>query len=176
MSRLLCFAGSVAALALFGVVIAAERPATSKPLLLWSGPDSHVKKSGYHRITSEREWRAVWLAHVGRTEENAFDVKLPTVEIDFDKCQVLAIFRGDAVNHRGVTVESITQDEGEIRVRFDYLTFQTAGPGGGAVSASAYGFILLPASQSSVILEENVQGLKNQPAKWKERARFAAKP
>jgi hypothetical protein len=89
---------------------------------------------------------------------------------------VLAIFRGQAVNHRGVTVKSITETADEVTVRFDYLTFQTAGPDGGAVPASAYGFILLPASKKTVVLEEDVQGLKDRPSIWKERARLMAGP
>lgn len=149
-----------------------------KPLLVWSGPDSQVRQTSYFRAATPAEWRKVWLAHIGRTEENAFDVRLPSVDIDFDKCVVVAVFRGQAANHRGLAVESIAETADEVTLRFDYLTFQTAAPlnaagkGGGAVRASAYGFILLPATKKTIVLEENVQGLKNQPAKWKERARF----
>ena len=58
--------------------------------------------------------------------------------------------------------------------RFDDRSFQTAGPApeGGRVRARPYGIFVLPRSDKALVLEENIQHLKNEPPKGREVARF----
>jgi hypothetical protein len=100
--------------------------------------------------------------------------------IDFDQCMVVAIFLGPQRNSSGVIVSSITPNErGELVFRFDESTYQTAArldaPEGAATQSppvKPFGLFVIPRQDSALIVEENVQGLKDTPPQWKQRARF----
>jgi hypothetical protein len=153
-----------------------SKAALTKPLLVLTGADSHVIKPAYQRITSEAAWQQLWLSHLGKTEADSFREHLPIVQIDFEKCMLIAVFRGVATNSRGVNVISVEEQEASVCVRFDDMSYQTAGgfgdDAGGSVKVTPYAMIVIPKSTKLVVLEENVQGLKNQPPTWKERARL----
>jgi hypothetical protein len=142
---------------------------TTKPLLVITGPNSNVRKPEYHRIASAKQLQKVWLQHHGKTAQQAFEERLTGLNVDFDRCIVVAIFQGAGTNSRGVTVDSVTETEKTVTVRFDESHYQTSG---GFDRSSAFAFVVLPKSKKAVVLEENVQGLKGRPAKWKERARL----
>ena len=94
-------------------------------------------------------------------------------EVDFDRCMVVVVFQGRGRNSNGLnaTWEAL---EDQLRVRFDDRSYQTAGPGGGAVEVTAYGFFVIPRSDTTLVVEENVQNIIGAPPMWRERARFAA--
>jgi hypothetical protein len=144
------------------------------PLVTWFGRDSAVKEQSFYRVTDDDGWLRLWEKHTGQPAKRGnFDQPF-IPKINFDKCMVVAIFKGAKVNSNGVIVLSVTEDEKRMLFRFDESTFQTFGQDarGGAVDVTPFGIFVLPRSSKPLVLEENVQGLKDQPEKWKERARF----
>jgi hypothetical protein len=145
--------------------------ASLAPLVTWQGPDSAVAQAGYFRIADEEGWVKLWERHVGEPAKRD-NISRPFMpRVNFDRCMVVAIFKGDATNSNGVTVESVSQDDERVLLRIDESTYQTSGPDGGGVKCRPFGIFVLPKSAKPVVIEENVQGLKDQPEKWKERAR-----
>jgi hypothetical protein len=162
-----------------GVTVAAvaahdKATASESPCVALTGSDSHVSERGYHRITSMNDWKKLWQKHKGQNDEQEYDqfydpLALPVV--DFDRYMVIAIFQGRAWNSAGLVV-SVSDEEERIVFRFNDKSYQTLGPDGGGKRATVYGFFVVPRSMKPVILEEDVQRLKGQPPKWKERATF----
>jgi hypothetical protein len=55
------------------------------------------------------------------------------------------------------------------------MSYQTAGGiDGGRVPVTPYAFVVIPNSAKLVLIEENVQSLKEKPPVWSERARLKA--
>lgn len=154
-------------------------PAPVKPLLVLSGADSRTAQPTFARATDEAAFAKLWLGHLGKTADDAFREQLPTIEIDFAKCMVVAVFAGTTTNCRGLTIASVTDGPDAVTVRFEKLTYQTAGPLNGGPApvnhSTPYAFVLLPKSQKAVVVEEGVRQLKAEPTQWKERARLPAK-
>ncbi len=129
----------------------------------WHGDDSKIVARDLLRITDAAAWTELWSRH-------APDTKPP--EIDFASSMVVAIFQGRGWNSSGVIPVNASEDDATVRLRYDEQSYQTAGPGGGGVRVTAYGFIVLPKSAKLLVIEENVQSLLHAAALWKERARF----
>ena len=67
------------------------------------------------------------------------------------------------------------QFSGGRSLRFDDMSYQTAGGiDGGRVPVTPYAFVVIPNSAKLVLIEENVQSLKEKPPVWNERARLKA--
>ena len=130
------------------------------------GTDSSVTKTSYHLIRSDPEWSLIWLRH--RPRESSDE---PKPEIDFRKYMVVAVFQGDGENSGGLTFTTLPEAKDRIVVRFQNHWYQTLGMG---VKVTVYGFFLLPQSNKTVVLEEDVNDLmdSDSPPVWKERARF----
>lgn len=141
----------------------------NSPLVVFTSNDSHMSKADYRKIASAEEWTQTWLEHLGMQEDTIYR---PSMEVDFSRCTVVAIFSGKSINGRGFRVESVTEDNDKIVVRFDDISYQTAGPDGGGDQVTPYAFIVLPKSEKPVVLEENVQNIKGELPKWKEVARL----
>jgi len=162
--------GCVALFFAINSILQGDAPSPSRrPILLLTGPTSQIDATEYHRITSTENWQTLWLRHHGKTAQEAFNERLTNVEIDFENHELIAIFQGVEINSRGLTIDSIIEDDDVITVRFDDWQYQSSG---GADRCSTYGFVLLPKSTKPIVLEENVQGLKDEPPKWKQRARL----
>ena len=98
-----------------------------------------------------------------------------TQSSDFKKCMVIAIFKGSASNSRGLNIISTDEHEDTVYLRFDDMSYQTAGGlDGGRVPVTPYAFVVIPNSAKLVLIEENVQSLKEKPPVWNERARLKA--
>jgi hypothetical protein len=130
-----------------------------------------VGKPAFHRVTSEGAWKKVWLSHLGKTEADTFRESLPAVTFDFDRCMVIAVFQGEKTNSRGLTVISLDEGKDAITLRFDDMSYQTVG---GVARVTPYAFVVVPKSAKVVVVEEDVQALKDKPPEWKERARLKA--
>jgi len=160
-----------------GRLFAAEAtPSALRPCVVLTGADSLVKSPGYVRVESEKEWASVWHHHKGveeTKEHDAFFNPLGLPGIDFDRYMVIAVFCGSGWNSAGVTVASLTEERERLLLRFQGKWYQTAGPDGGGRPACAYGFLVLPRTEKTVVLEENVQHLIGGPPVWKERASLA---
>jgi hypothetical protein len=71
----------------------------SRPLIAISGADSHVQRTTYDRIINPDDWDSAWASHLGTRKDDAYRSRF---EIDFERCMVVVIFRGERVNVRGV--------------------------------------------------------------------------
>ncbi len=152
-----------------------EAAGQSRPLIVLAGADSKVEKAAYYRVSSEEAWQRIWLSHLGKTEEDRFREQMPIVQIDFKKCMVIAIFKGAASNSRGLDIISIDEQDDTVSLRFDDMSYQTAGGlDGGRVPVTPYAFVVIPNSAKLVLIEENIQSLKEKPPVWKERAMLKA--
>jgi hypothetical protein len=140
-------------------------------LTVLTGDDSHISKTAFRRVGSTLEWKKTWLSHLGLKEDT---IHRTAMEVDFDRCMVIAMFGGKSENRRGYRVESVLEKKDSIVVQFDQISFQTAGPDGGAVHVMPYAFIVLAKSEKPVVLEENVQIYKDHAPEWKEVARLSA--
>lgn len=143
---------------------------TSRPLVALHGASSRITATRYLRVTDAKEWRSLWLEHLGVTPGGLEDLAAEVPEIDFDRCMVIALFTGSRWNSRGISCEGIIERDAELLVRFDQLSYQTSGPDGGGEKVQPFGVFVLPRSECRVVLEENVQGLKDNPPKWKRQA------
>ena len=144
-----------------------------KPLVVISGADSHVMKPAFERYASPDDWTRAWAKHLGTTVEDHYRAVL---DVDFDRCLVVAIFQGAKVNARGIRIESIREGAESIYIRFEELGYQSVvGPNSKPKPPERpYAFIVLPKSSKRIVIEENVQSIKNAPPKWQERARLVA--
>ena len=150
---------------------------STKPVLVLSGADSRVDKPAYHRVTSQQAWDNLWLSHLGKTEADKFREHIPVVTIDFEKNIVIAIFQGTSTNSRGLQITSVDEAKDFITLCFDDISYQTAGGlgvGGGSVQVTPYAFVVVPRSSKVIVVKEDIQGLKDKPPEWKERARLRA--
>lgn len=143
----------------------------SKPIMVLTGPDSAVAVGATHRIMESDLLESIWLAHLGKTRDQAFAQHAALLEVDLDKAMVVAIFLGDSFNCRGLGVESVVEGKDEVRLRFDGLTYQTGSEG---VAVRPYAIVVLPRSSKALVIEENVQDLIGKPPVWKEQVRFPA--
>ncbi|HEV2293884.1 MAG TPA: hypothetical protein VGR35_08500 [Tepidisphaeraceae bacterium] len=163
----------VCSTALLMVAADARKPAVvMAPLTVLTGNDSHVKKPTYERITSAADWKKTWLNHLGMKEDTIYR---PAMEVDFSRCEVIAVFEGESWNSCGFRIDSVTEQDDSIVVRFDDISYQTAGPDGGGDRVTPFAFVVLPKSQKLITLEDNVQQYIGHPPEWKEVARRAHK-
>jgi hypothetical protein len=146
----------------------------SKPLVAISGTDSRVTKPSYARITTPEDWVRIWVSHLGTTSDNAYR---PHLEVDFDRCLVIAIFRGNKVNVRGIQIDSLSETRDSIAIRFNEITYQTEGPVDEyKVPDRPYTFIIVPKTDKTIIVEEHInRSLRGGPPVWKVRARLEEK-
>lgn len=149
-----------------------ERPAC----VAWSGPDSKITARRFERIRDEQTWLKVWGDHAGQDETNLHFIWQTAPRIDFARFEVVACFRGTAVNSNGERVVGLEDTGGGLRIRFEGAWYQTASfdGSGGARASVPYGIWVIDRTDKPIIVEENVQGLIGHPPDWKEQKRFAA--
>jgi hypothetical protein len=89
------------------------------------GSYSGVRDREYHRIVDAQSWRALWERHAGAHAERDSYGEVVVPAIDFDKFMVVAVFNGEGWNTRDMHLVE-TLDAGELHLRFDAGTYQTA--------------------------------------------------
>src|SRR5260221_649111 len=107
---------------------AQERKADSalKPLVTLYGRQSMVTKPRIVRITSDREWQALWREHqLGQLKEATGEYE--KIEFDFNRLMVIAVFQGEGILCGGYDVDSITESKDRLKVRVRCLYYQLAG-------------------------------------------------
>lgn len=152
------------------------RRASSVPLVAWMGHFSSAAP-GFYRFTDAETWKNFWISHQGERLERNSRGWGAGPEIDFGACMVVAYVRGQARSRDGERLESIDEAGGALRLRFDGISYQTASFGPTPPippSLCPYGIWVVPRSLKPVVIEENVQGLKDSPPQWQERRRFDA--
>lgn len=142
------------------------------PLVVLTGNDSHVKQRTYERIESPEDWKKAWLTHLGEERDTIYR---PAMEVDFSRCEVIAIFKGESWNSCGFRIDSVTEQDDSMLVRFEGIYYQTGGPDGGGDRVTPFAFVVLPKSEKPIVLEDNVQQYKAHPPEWNEVARLTAK-
>jgi hypothetical protein len=165
--------------ALLPTALAAAQSST-KPLASFDGAHSGIDEQTYERITAAKEFQDLYMKHLGEDPEkfDAFYNPHGVPIIDFERCMVVAVFRGMKVNSAGVEVKSVTEDADRIVLRFADRSFQTRGEdssgGGGSRSVTPYGMFVLPRSDKEIVLEREIRNAMRRPSKWKEVARIPA--
>jgi hypothetical protein len=150
----------------------------SKPLLAFSGTDSRVKETSYHRVTTANDWAKLWARHLGTSER---DYYRPLFEVDFDRCLLIVIFRGERGQTRQLQIESLSEYANSIVIRFwemGYNTISTDPNYKRPPPERPYAFIVLPKTNKLIVLEEKIWSkedeARNRPPQWKEVARSKA--
>ncbi len=136
----------------------------------WWGAHSQIDSAGYSRIRTEEEWKKLWTRHAGEVLETPYKIaKYPVV--DFDRCEVLAVFTGKTANTRGLALASLVEEADRVLLRFDRTSrgYQT-GPESDAVTP--FLICVMPRTEMPVVVEEDVQDMKGGAPRWKERARL----
>ncbi len=144
----------------------------SKPLVTISGADSKVRKPSYERIATADKWTEAWARHLGTSKEDAYR---SLMEIDFERCEVVAIFRGDRTNVRGIKILPLFTDHDYLILRIEDVDYQTNGADNNKPRDKPYAFVVIPKTSKEIILEEDVQHYKGEPPEWKEIIRIDAK-
>jgi hypothetical protein len=125
-----------------------------KPIVSWSGSDSHVQKKQILRITTERDWINLWLKHTGeRGRASGYDSwlnKSGIPSIDFSRHMVIAIFDGKSVNCAGLADATIQRAAKEMVFRFKFKSYGTVGD---ADTVSAFGLYVVPVSSKPITLQ-----------------------
>lgn len=173
-SRLIALYCIFVSLSWFGGVSRAggDDAAGVKPIVSWSGTDSYIAKPRIQRISSRKEWIAVWLEHQGKggdakTYDNLHwknDAKVP--DVDFATHMVIAIFEGKTVNCAGFTNASWNATAEGIDFRFDLEFYGTIGQ---EDKVTPFGLYVIPRSDKGISLQIPKQGpTKDAPptGKW----------
>ena len=138
---------------------------TIKPIVTLSGDDSRVTERSYHRICTMDKWAKIWQKHTGQDkviykntddEYDQFYDPLDLPMVDFEHYMVIAIFEGTSGNNAGMNVDSISEKDDEIILRFTDKPYGTAGPKGGGKTVNAFGFFVIPRAKKPLVLEERV--------------------
>lgn len=146
-----------------------KAPIASKPLVVLAGANSHIHKPSFQRITTPAAWARTWASHLGTSTDDAYR---PTLEVDFDRCLVVAVLCGDEVNVRGMEVASIRDSAESLFIRVERMYYQTAGEGNNKPPDRPYAFIVLPKTDKNIVLEENTQQYSGRPPVWKQWVRL----
>jgi hypothetical protein len=156
-------------------------PEAQMPAISLVGPNSSIHQRRFERIRDENAWQALWELHAKDAGPRAAQGWLLQPRIDFKNYEVIAFFRGDSTNHNGEVVQTVLTEGSFVVLRFDSITYQTASPlnapdVSGGVPCTPYGIWVIPRSSKPVVLEENVQGLKDKPAQWELQHHFPGQP
>ena len=143
---------------------AADRPASpsGRPALaVLSSKDSHIRKKSFRRISIAMEWKKLWLEHVGGKYDT---IHRPSMEIDFKRCMVIAIFGGETYASWGYRVEEVRENQSTIFLRYSEIDYQTVYVGeittnkpADTHDATPYAFVILRKSSKLIVLEETTR-------------------
>jgi hypothetical protein len=139
------------------------------PLVALSGDDSKIHKASYQRVTSPDDWAQIWSSHLGTSVDDSYR---SCFEVDFERCMVVAILRGEQRNSRGIRVDSIENAEDALVIRFTQLGYQTSGVDNDQPPDRPFAFIVVPATSKTIVFEENYPNTMGTPPEWKEVARM----
>lgn len=145
-----------------------------RALLVLTGSASEIAEPRYELAASQEVFDSIWVEHMGdRIEKAAQGWTLPP-QIDFERCEALFIFDGAVRNSNGFRVMDVIEEADAVTVRVDSISYQTASFDGrdAGVAVKPWALVLLPATEKTILIEENVQNLKAGEPQWKQRAAF----
>ncbi len=151
-----------------------QDPEVSQPVMVMTGRDSDVTKPRYQLAASQELFDLVWKEHVGDRLEVAAQGWPIVPVIDFEHYSVLFIFGGETTNANGFRVMEVLEEEDAMTVRFERDSYQTMSMTGEdrGDAVTPWAMILLPATQRTLLVEENVQTMHAPEPDWRERAAF----
>jgi hypothetical protein len=85
------------------------QPVLLAPFVTLTGTNSHVAGKRCVRITTQEEWIALWLQHVGappKAHYNLYGNPSGVPVVDFGRCMVIALIEGSSRNSWGYEAES----------------------------------------------------------------------
>lgn len=143
-------------------------------MLVQTGMVSEIGESGYHNAASQEVFDRLWITHMGGRVEKAAQGWAMTPQIDFDACEAVFLFGGDRINSNGFRVVEMLEEDDAVTIRYESISFQTAGVGGdgGAARARPWAFVLIEKSGRTIFLEENTQNIIGRDPIWTGRAAF----
>ena len=145
-----------------------------KPLVAFGGTDSGVEARSFRRISTPEQWARLWAKHAaGDTPAGARHAR---VDVDFDRCTVVAAFLGRTANSEGMEVDSVIERADAVVVRFNFPGYAT-GAGVEPHPVTPYGFVVLPRTDKPIVLEQDEASHKAvtpTPPDWQEAARLPA--
>lgn len=178
--RVLC----VALLSLSTVAVVQDPKPTAKhlakPTVTFHGEHSAIAKKRYVKITDAQQWAKLWGEHLGKPvgrKYGYFYNPLNVPDIDFKNNMVVAIFQGARWNSAGVTLKQFL-DGDELTLRFDDNSYQTTvievadGKVPEQAKSKPFGMFVLPKTDKTIVLEENVQNRVAKPPKWQARGKL----
>jgi hypothetical protein len=151
-----------------------------KPLVTLHGENSKIAEPKFVRITSEKDWKALWYEHkYGSPDSQHLDYT--DIEIDFEKMMVVAVFGGKVGMTSGYPFDSGSEDRKRIILRLCTLGYQMAPNADGEAVARAlrsqpWGIYVFPRSDKEIVLERDDRRMLNQPAKWVKWKTLPARP
>jgi hypothetical protein len=173
MSRTCLAAGAIFVGLLFGLTGNAAGPSLSsiapKVLVAISGTDSHVVTPSCKLITNSADWARVWSDHLGTTVD---DYYRPLMEVDFDHCMLVALFRGEERHIRRIEIEAQVETADAIVIRFGELGYQTMDSDKEGPLQRAYAFVIIPKTEKAIIVEGRLVPLGPVPRVWESWARL----
>jgi hypothetical protein len=136
----------------------------------WWGAHSRIDAAEYSRIRTEEDWKKLWTRHAGEVLETPYKIaKYPVV--DFERCEVLAVFAGKTMNTRGLALAGLVEEADRVLLRFDRTSRSyQSGPEGDEVTP--FLICVVPRTDKAVVVEEDVHDMKGDAPRWKERARL----
>ena len=85
------------------------------------------------------------------------------------------IFRGEEVNIRRIQIDSTSETEDSVVIRFIVLGYQTSGEDNKKAPDRPYAFVIVPKTRKNIVLEENFPTKLSRPPTWKEVAKLKPK-
>ena len=125
------------------------------PIMEMYGADTRITEEKVFRITSRDVWQSIWCEHCTGKRRCDSRCSLPeTIEVDFDRMMIIALFIPNRDNSDGLSSYSVIEDSYCIRIRLDEHSYQS---GSDTPTGCPWGIIVLPRSDKPVVLERDAQ-------------------
>jgi hypothetical protein len=142
---------------------AEENARLHRPLVSLCGSQSKIVEAQFHRVEAAPAWKSVWLEHLtGSKKEPKGFVEMPAVEVDFERCMVVAVFEGKYFETQ-LRVVSLTESDRQIVLRLTgWFTPSTPF----SKDAQPWGVFVLPKSPKVVVIQIDSRVAFDDPPRW----------
>lgn len=121
-----------------------------RPLVALTGSASAVEMPEMALVADRATWRALWDRHAGG---GGTPVALAP-DVDFSRCEVLALFAGNSVNVSGMRVVSLNHEGARRVLRYELRSYQTNNT---RDATTPFAFFVLARSTRPLLVQEDVQ-------------------
>jgi hypothetical protein len=146
----------------------------NRPLLTMTGRTSEIDEPMYRLAASQAVFDDLWVRHLGERVPRAAQGWPMTPQIDFDRVSAILIFGGDRINCNGYRIMEISEEPDALTIRFERISYQTVAmePEHRGDAVRPWAMLVIPRTERTVFLEENVQAIIGHPPEWRQRAVF----